>query len=339
MCYFISMSNINWSQFSNNFSGNFNRVSPNNVQNMPLAQELSQPAVQQQNTSLQNILSNVSVQLSQTSAELASLNQQQTINMLKDLMNFSKNFEQLISQLTTNTSQINNKTALMLLASNMNFGQLSSLLQNNSKEAVSNLYQMLAQYNQLGVSIKDEQLNIITKMLSFVAASSSSDVQSLKTTMLMYLPWLPLTDPDAFKLEITEKNSQSSLDSDDSITILMSTENYGNIKADIYKTSEDGIKINFVSSLLFPNEKLNILMKEESKKYSININITFEKKESFNKQKNEESKTQVTMNTSPGVNPFLLIISNTVIKNIHNIDIKANLCEQRKEKLDGKSKN
>ena len=43
------------------------------------------------------------------------------------------------------------------------------------------------------------------------------------------------------------------------------------------------------------------------------------------------------MNTSPGVNPFLLLISNAVIKNVHIIDVKENLKEQRKEKLDGKS--
>ena len=78
-------------------------------------------------------------------------------------------------------------------------------------------------------------------------------------------------------------------------------------------------------------------MQEESIKYSININFLFSVKELFNKDKNEKTKTQVCMNTSPGVNPFLLLISNAVIKKVHIIDVKENLREQRKEKLDGKS--
>ena len=46
------------------------------------------------------------------------------------------------------------------------------------------------------------------------------------------------------------------------------------------------------------------------------------------------------MNTSPGVNPFLLLISNALIKNVHIIDDKENLKEKRKEKINnGKSEN
>ena len=53
----------------------------------------------------------------------------------------------------------------------------------------------------------------------------------------LYLPWLPLTDPNAFKLEITQEGQDGGLSSDDSVSILITTENYGNAKADIYKTS------------------------------------------------------------------------------------------------------
>ena len=44
------------------------------------------------------------------------------------------------------------------------------------------------------------------------------------------------------------------------------------------------------------------------------------------------------MNTSPGVNLFLLLISSSLIKNVHTVDTKQNLREKRKEMLDnGKS--
>ena len=333
------MSNINWNQFSNNFMNNFNRVAQNNVPNTP---QVIQNQNQQVNTPYiaQPFLPQTTAQLSKTIAELSVLNQQQTMNMLKDLLQFPKNFEQLLTQLAVNPNESNQKIALLLLASSLNTSQLSSLLQNNSKQAMTNLYQMLAQYNELGMSLKDEQLGQLTKLISFVAASSTSDVQTIRTTMLMYLPWLPLTDPNAFKLEIAGKALDSGAISDDFVTVLIATENYGNLQADIYKTQEDGIKIELISSDTFPQNDFVVLMKEESKKYSININFELSKKESFNKEKNEKSQIQVCMNTSSGVNPFLLLISNALIKNVHIIDSKENLREQRKEKLDnGKSEN
>ena len=55
------------------------------------------------------------------------------------------------------------------------------------------------------------------------------------------------------------------------------------------------------------------------------------------KDKNEKTQTEVFINVSSGINPFLLLISNTVIKIIHTIDEKENLREQRKEKINGES--
>lgn len=325
------MSNINWNQFTNNFLNNFNGVNNNNnVQNA----QLNQPSTpMQQSTPLDVLLPRYIAQLQQTTSELAMLNQQQTTNMLKELLQFPKNFEQLLTQLAVNRFEANQKVTLLLLASTLNTAQLSSLLQNNSKQAMTNLYQMLAQFNQLGMSLKDEQLGQLTKLISFVAASSSSDVQTIRITMLMYLPWLPLTDPNAFKLEMANASGSNGGVSSDFVTILIATENYGNLQADIYKTEQDGIKIELISSETFPQEEFLILMKEESKKYSININFELAKKEAFNKNKNEKMETQVCMNTSPGVNPFLLLMSNAFIKNVHIIDDKENIREQRKEKL------
>ena len=233
------MSNINWGQFLNNYN-NFNGINANNIQNTPLNNNVM-PQVQQ-NTPLDVLLPNYIQQLQQTTSQLASLNQQQLTNMIKDLLNFSKNFDSFLSQLTVNSQNINQQTALLMLASTLNLTQLSSLLQNNSKDAMTNLYQMLAQYNQLGVSLKDEQLTQLSKLISFVAASASSDVQSLKTTMLMYLPWLPLTDPNAFKLEIANVGSDNNDISDDFVTVLIATENFGNLQANIYKTQHFSLR-------------------------------------------------------------------------------------------------
>ncbi|MBQ3640797.1 hypothetical protein II906_02545 [bacterium] len=328
------MSNINWGQFLNNFANNMARISNANLQNLTATAETFEPPVQ--NNTASSLFPNTTAQLSQTASELANMNAQQSVNMLKDLMNMPKNFDQLLSQLATNNKTVSQETVLLLLTSSLDMSKLSSMLQTNSKQAMTNLYQMLAQYNQLGLSLKDEQVGQLTKLISFTAASTSSDVQTLKTTMLMYLPWLPLTDPEAFKLEMAKKSDGGTDGSDDSISVLMQTENYGNAKCDVFKTSEDGIKIIFTSSELFPQKDFQLLMKEEGIKYNININFEFSKKAAFNPDKVEKSQTQVFLNTSPGVNPFLLLISNTIIKNVHSIDIKQSLREIRKENIENK---
>ena len=335
------MSNINWGNFLNNFSHNFNRVSQSNAQNAQNAQNSQNVANQQAGQTNQQtayyvaepFLPQTTAQLNQTMAHLANLNQQQTVNMLKDLMNFPKNFEQLLTQLTINSTAVNKEAFLLLLASTIDMSKLSAMLQSNSKEAMSNLYQMLAQYNQLGLSLKDEQLNQLSKMIAFVAASSTSDVQTLKTTMLMYLPWLPLTNPEAFELNMYSEGEAEGMN-DDSISIFIQTENYGNVQADVYKTDKDGIKIIMISSDTFPQKDFEILMRDESRKHNININLDLAIKEAFNKDKCEKTQTQVCLNTSPKVNPFLLLISNTVIKNVHIIDEKEKLKNQRKEKIE-----
>ena len=326
--------NINGNQFFNNMANVFNNMVLKKTTFFKPIPDRRLMLTNNQNNNQANMFKASEIQMNQMAAKLALLNQQQNANMLKELLNMPKNFQQLLEQIATKPQNAQQQTALMLLASTMDMSKLSSLLQNNSKEAMSNLYQMLAQYNQIGVSIKEEQIAQITKMISVVSSSASSDVQCMRTLMLLYLPWLPLTDPNAFKFEIEKDGQEGGLSSDDSVSILMSTENYGNVKADIFKTSADGIRIEFTTSENFPHKDFALLMKEESKKHNININLLLDTKEVFNDKKLEKKQTQVCMNTSPGVNPFLLLISSEVIKNIHEVDNKDRLREKRKEKLD-----
>ena len=323
--------NINSNQFFNNFQNGLNQINTLSVNNAMFNQNVLIP--QPLRTPLEVLFPKYIAQLENTTAQLESMNQEQTIKMVKELFNMPKNMEEVLPKIIENIKQNNQQLAFLLLGSKLSFTSLADMLQTASKEANTKLFQMLAQFNKIGVSFKDEQLTEITKLINFVSATSTNDVQNVKTLMLMYLPWLPLTDPNAFKLEIANKGGGSEKYSDDFVTILISTENYGNLQADIYKTDADGIKILLITSKTFPQNNFVDLMKEESIKYSININIELASKEAFNKEKNEQSQTKVSMNVSPGVNPFLLLMSNALIKNVHFIDSKANLTEQRREKL------
>ncbi len=330
----MSMTNINPEKFF--ISNNINRCIAGNIQNAEISSGQADNEAQIF-SNIQNRFPNTVNQLLNTSNELASLNQAQIADMIKNLLDMPENFEQLIRQLTPAGSEANSKSLLFLLNSGLNLSDLPLLLKNSSKQALSNLYKMIAQYNQLGVALKENQLNEITKLISFVSSSSNSDVQSLRTIMLMYLPWLPLTEQTAFRLEIKDKSSSSS-NSGGSINILIMTKNYGNLQALIYKTEKDEIRIDVISSETFPFKRLSSLMNEKNRLSGININIDFDIKKSFNKQKNEQIKIEMRINMNTGVNPFLMLISNDFIKNVCLIDEKSSLAEQRKERMrSGKS--
>ena len=155
------MSNINWGQILNNFASGMNNNVANfaakNANLLGAGPKMYNPQNPEQTQ--QTPLPQTTQQLAQTTAELALLNQQQNINMLKDLLKMPKHFEQLLTQISTMPDKATQKTVLLLLTSTLNTAQLTSLLQNSSKEAMTNLYKMLAQFNQVGMTIKDEQTN------------------------------------------------------------------------------------------------------------------------------------------------------------------------------------
>lgn len=327
------MSGINWGQFLNNIMPNINK--PNvPAQEVFSQQQISANNEQQINQQMQTLFPNATAQLAQTAAQLAEMNRNQTADILKDFMNMPKHMEQLISQLSSNSSYGDIKTAMFLLTSTLDIMKLSALLKNNSKDAMSNLPQLLSKLNQAGLILKDEQISQISKMLSAISTSSSTgEVQSIKTMLMMYLPWLPLTDPDIFKFEISKNGSDPFSDATDSVTVFIATDNYGNVSALIAKTDEDGVRVDANVSKDFPKEDLLLLIKDESKKYSVNINCNVSLKDEFAKEKIKKSKTKVIMNSSPGVNPFLILISGAFIKHVHNLDSKEKLQELRKEKF------
>ena len=320
----MNMPDINWNQIFNNL----NPKPEVSRQNLNPAPQLNMPQInnqQQINSQMQILFPGASAQLAQTASELAEMNQKQAVDMLKDMLNVPRNMEQLISQLTTNSSYVNIKTAMFLLNSTLDIMKLSAMLQNTSKDAITNLAQIISKYSQTGLPLKEEQITQIAKMLTIVSTSTTSEVQTLKTMMLLYLPWLPLTSPDMFKLEIAKAGSSGGLEGTDSITVMIATENYGNVMGVLSKTDEESISADITVSKSFPCNDLKYLLNEESKKYSVNINCSFTQKSEFDKDKVKKSKTKVVMNTSPGVNPFLILIAGAFIKHVHDTDKINNL--------------
>jgi len=264
-------------------------------------------------------------------AEVNQLEQQQTTQMIKELFQLPKEITEFL-QLVSNQGK--NAQVKELLGMLIDLSQMSNVLQQNGKSALSNLYQIIAEYNRLGVSMKGQEITELAKVINMaIRQVTSTDVQTLKTVMLLYLPWLPLTDNEVFKLEITEKKEESASDSEDNITLLISTVNYSNLQAAITKTGQDSVNVNVICSEDFPSNDLKNGLDEKSIKFNVPIKFESKIQENAPKEKNEERKMKIFMNTSPGVNPFLLLVANSVLNIVHNIDDMNTLREKRSRRI------
>lgn len=139
--------------------------------------------------------------------------------------------------------------------------------------------------------------------------------------MLLYLPWLPLQEGVDFELEI-ESSAQEGEDSETTITILISTRNYGNVRVTLILNKGNSIDI-FVNCVdEFPKEELLKRLNEESKTHSIQSKVQFEAGMAKSED-NSPTQAKISMSNLTEVNPFLLLMANSVIRHTIDLDNQA----------------
>jgi len=236
---------------------------------------------------------------------------------VKDLMNLPKEMNELLNFIQKNNS--NSKVLSSLLTSTIDLSQLSLLLQQNGKEAVTKIIMAMSNASKQGIadlSMMKETMKLINASVSIAEQNNSS--QMLKNLMLLYLPWLPAQDGVGFDLEI-ESYEEKSQSEESSITVMISTKNYGNLMVTLALLAGNSITIFINCSDTFPKEELLKRIKSESLKHSVQPNVVFEHKTV--KQNNEVSQ-QAKINTSSDsqINPFLLLMAHSVIRHTFELD-------------------
>lgn len=245
---------------------------------------------------------------------------------VKDLMKLPKEMDEILVLLQKNTAA--NKEIVELLSTNINMDQLAQLIQSNGKEAMSKLIQAMAEASKQGITdlsqIKDA-MKLINASVS--VAGQDNSAQLLKSFMLLYLPWLPLQEGVDFELEIESSQGEDS-EEEVTITILISTRNYGNLRVTLILLAQNSINILIDSCEKFPKEELLKMIDAESKKHSIQTNVVFE--EQIMKKVDEVDDTQdaprqakISMSNLKEVNPFLLLMANAVIRHTIELDNQA----------------
>lgn len=217
-------------------------------------------------------------------------------------------------------------TVALLFSGMVSLSDVSKLILQNGKQAVAALIVAMASASKQGISNEQiqETLSVINSCISM--AESNNPTQTLKSLMMLYLPWLPLNEGIGFDLEITPQNGEE--DSNDSkLTVLIQTKNFGNLKGEFTLTTSNSVEVLIICSENFPKKLLQKSLMEESTAHAMNTNIDIEELKPVAEKTNDTHETKVNLSATNEMNPYLLLMAHSFIRNTILIDNTA-LTEQ-----------
>lgn len=239
---------------------------------------------------------------------------------VKDLMNVPKEMEEALVIIQNNMALP--QEAAKLLSENIGLLSIADLLQKGGKEALNKLVYAMAEATRQGitdVSQFKEAIKFINASVS--VAGQNNPAQLIKNFILLYLPWLPLPNGVDFELEF-ETSGEKDQGDEVSVTILISTIHYGNVKITLVLPEGGALSIVVNCSKEFPKEELLERISTESKNHSLQSDVVFEEK-NIQKEESENRQAKVSMSNLKAVNPFLLLMANAVIRHTIELDSQA----------------
>ena len=216
--------------------------------------------------------------------------------------------------------QSTQKDAIALFYSGMiSMSSVSEAILKNSKSAVANLVIAMASTAKSSTEIEQirKTLSVINSCVSM--AESNNSAQTLKSLMLLYLPWLPLHDDVGFDLEVdTTPGEYESVES--KLTVLIQTRHYGNVKGVFTLTTSNSVDVYIICSDDFPKNTLQKSLAEESTSHAMNTNIEVEAVAPIRREENENQEAKVNLSATNEMNPYLLLMAHAFIRNTIFID-------------------
>ena len=259
---------------------------------------------------------------------LASINQEllNTQKALADVFNekaaLNPNNPIIAANSQQAAAQVRQDAAVLLFSGMISMPDISHLILQNGKQAVANLIIAMASTSKHGIDNEHLQSTLSVINSCIAMAESENPAQSLKSLMMLYLPWLPLNEGVGFDLEVSPQEGEN--DSNDSkLTVLIQTKNFGNIKGVFTLTTSNSVDIYIVCSENFPKNLLEKSLAEESTTHAMNTNIDIEEVQTQAEETNETHETKVNLSATNEMNPYLLLMAHSFIRNTILIDNNA----------------
>ena len=218
--------------------------------------------------------------------------------------------------LTQMRQRLSDDAIELLFTGLINLNELSDTIKHNGHDARSKL--ILAMANASRQGIDNSQIASTMKMVSESMASEENNPASiLKNIIMLYLPWYPLQDGVGFNLSIETMPNSSDFSS--LLKVFIQTRNYGDVNGSLVLLTGNAVDMNIQCNDAFPKSDLLDRMKEVTENHSIQSNITVEEHAQMaNEMANQQAK--VNLSSTFELNPFLLLMAHSFIKNTIIID-------------------
>lgn len=255
-------------------------------------------------------------------------NQKVLSEIFKEMNPVAQNTQEAINILNSQTqaAKTNSDAVALMFSGMISLPDISKIILQNSKQAVAALVISMASAAKNGMDGKEiqETLKIINSCIAM--AESDNPAQSLKSLMMLYLPWLPLNEGIGFDLEITPPDGEN--DSNNSkLTVLIQTKNYGNLKGIFTLSTSNSVDIFIVCSDKFPKNTLLKNLMTESSSHAMNTNIDIEETKPASDEHNETHETKVNLSATNEMNPYLLLMAHAFIRYTIMIDNEGLISE------------
>ena len=230
----------------------------------------------------------------------------------------------MLENIQVQSGKIQQDTVALLFSGMISMPDISKLILQNGKQAVASLIIAMASASKQGLSNEQiqETLSIINSCISM--AESNNPTQSLKSLMMLYLPWLPLNEGIGFDLEITAEDGENE-SNNSKLTVLIQTKNFGNLKGEFTLTTSNSVNVLIICSENFPKKILQKSLLDESTAHAMNTNIDVEAIQLKNEKENEIQETKVNLSATNEMNPYLLLMAHAFIRYTILIDNNASI--------------
>ena len=273
-------------------------------------------------------------QLQNSQMLMAEMENTERAILVKDLLNLPQTLQELVS--TLQNQKAVNQFQNMQTLQNLNIAQLMQLMQTNGKEALAKIMQMSGMLNKMGGTDNKQMQELQFIVNACMPNANMTNTQFIKNLILLYLPWLPIGENNNFDIEFSSSEEKEKTDeTDDTITILIQTENYGNVKVLLMIEKANKIDIIVNCAKVFPKEELLQKLNESSKEFKLESKIAVNEHETIQKTELDKSR-KVHMSGASVLNPYILLMAHAVIRYTIEIDKSKTLVTKRKQKSETK---
>jgi len=240
--------------------------------------------------------------------------------MLREMMQLPKELKDLLALLMKQDQKITPE-------------QIKQLLDTNSKEVINKLIRLIQQ-SPANQQNHEQMKQLIGLLNQIIPARESTQQEMITQLLLMYLPWLPLSEHQ--KIEVAFEKKESGEEADDSVALVIyiSTINLGRFKVIIFAHKDNNINITIQNIEGEDKEILKSILKEiksgiKDENITAVTSMTVVKQQNF--EKSEERK--ITISQVNNLSPTVLVAAQKIAQIIFENDERVSLLEIREEKV------